>query len=581
MKTLLLLLFLLTCTTGTSSPPSSPLDLSLFPDTLTAPYGTRLFLTSHPNYLNLVWCCDIPPDADKAQFELNSGVNVWYDGEMEEQRTAVNNTQVSSRYKPRQAADASTWYLGQYNTTLILIFNQTLHYNISCNGESHPGKFEVLYKHWDKLSSSGDVWSLVSVGSLGLYNTTKLTLRKIKTLSENVKNVLWTVPGGIVTDRTVADNQTESEAENVSESDSLTRWRAWLLLVQHVTCCIPLAASPSELDLLPHTADNQLQSHFRWFMELPFVEQDEQVLWYSFNHRNLHVVSVCTYCDLCDDSAQFKWLEEDLKAASSTNETHWIMVMGHDPIYESDQSLHPEVQSINRIQLDKLFAKYDVDFAVWSHERWYERTKPMKNYKVSDERISNLLDSVNGTIHYTCGTGGIPLQDYNMEKYNHTARFLTSYYGPCAFTRIKDNQYETMFVRTDDADIVSFEDHITITKDIPQRPKFKIESHFSKFMKVFGMVIFIGVGIMLLITILVKAVQKHDPSFITNKIRNIKYRKEGTTLGGSTENLEIQEVEMDAEDIPSKNGDKVLLLDEIEDPDLQLSSAAQMYGVMM
>ena len=32
--------------------------------------------------------------------------------------------------------------------------------------------------------------------------------------------------------------------------------------------------------------------------------------------------------------------------------------------------------------------------------------------------------------------------------------------------------------------------------------------------------------------------------------RNIRYRREGTHLGGSTENLEIQEVEMDAEDIP-------------------------------
>ena len=38
--------------------------------------------------------------------------------------------------------------------------------------------------------------------------------------------------------------------------------------------------------------------------------------------------------------------------------------------------------------------------------------------------VTNELDSVNGTIHYTCGMGGLPLHRYNMEKYNHTAAFL-------------------------------------------------------------------------------------------------------------------------------------------------------------
>lgn len=56
-------------------------------------------------------------------------------------------------------------------------------------------------------------------------------------------------------------------------------------------------------------------------------------------------------------------------------------------------------------------------------------------------------------------------------------------------------------------------------KDLPEEKKDIPESHFAKFMKVFGIVLLIGVVIMVLITILVKAVQKHDPSFITNKIR--------------------------------------------------------------
>ena len=46
--------------------------------------------------------------------------------------------QVGARYK---AADS--WTIGQYNTTLELRSNKTLHYRISCNGAYTAGKFEV------------------------------------------------------------------------------------------------------------------------------------------------------------------------------------------------------------------------------------------------------------------------------------------------------------------------------------------------------------------------------------------------------------------------------------------------------
>ena len=32
--------------------------------------------------------------------------------------------------------------------------------------------------------------------------------------------------------------------------------------------------------------------------------------------------------------------------------------------------------------LDELANEYNVDFAVWSHERWYERSHPMRRDKV-------------------------------------------------------------------------------------------------------------------------------------------------------------------------------------------------------
>ncbi|KAL5247149.1 hypothetical protein ACHWQZ_G019120 [Mnemiopsis leidyi] len=575
---LLLLPLAFSTTSPSSPPPSTPLDLSIFPETKTVPYGPRLFLTPDQNFLNLVWCCDLPPDARIKQYESRTWATFWYNVATEAgvNRTAANITEVTGRYKNRTTTDNQSWKLGQFNTTIELRFNKTLHYEISCNGVV-AGKFKVLYKYWDKHTSQADQWTLLSAGSVGLYNTTHVALNTIRTVAENTNNVIWTIPGGVVSE--------DGQAENMTELESLRRWRAWIQLAQNVTCCTPVAAAPSELDLLPHRPDNQLHSHFRWFMELPFVSQNQssEVLWHSFDHRNLHVVSVCTYCNLSDESPQFKWLEEDLKAATSTNNTHWILVMGHDPVYEHEEALHPEVQTAARKQLDKLFAEHKVDFGVWSHERWYERTKPMTNLTVSDDRVSNTLDSVNGTIHFSCGTGGAPLQHYNMEKYNHTARFVAYQYGACGIFRTRDNWYNTMFLTIQSDGRVHELDHFVITKNIPQPQPFIPESHFSKFMKVFGIVIVIGTVIMLLITILIKAVQKHDPSFIPNKIRNVRYRKETHQRDGSSETLQVQEtdIEMDIADLPSKKEDKVMLLEEKEETELQLQSAAQMYGVMM
>ena len=69
--------------------------------------------------------------------------------------------------------------------------------------------------------------------------------------------------------------------------------------------------------------------------------------------------------------------------------THWTMIIGHDPIYYESTSYDEDSLSILRKQVDKLLTKYKIDFAVWSHERWYERSYPM----VSNLTVSCLNNS--------------------------------------------------------------------------------------------------------------------------------------------------------------------------------------------
>ena len=49
------------------------------------------------------------------------------------------------------------------------------------------------------------------------------------------------------------------------------------------------------------------------------LSSSSEVNWYSFQHRNLHITAVCTYCDISEDSAQYKWLEKDLAAAANNS----------------------------------------------------------------------------------------------------------------------------------------------------------------------------------------------------------------------------------------------------------------------
>ena len=95
--------------------------------------------------------------------------------------------QVSSRYKNRTTSDKQTWMLGQYNTTMELRFNKTLHYKISCNGVV-AGKFKVRLPFSISLLAPvvlkkdlgvGLMVSHVKVSRIQIHDFTTNALRKV------------------------------------------------------------------------------------------------------------------------------------------------------------------------------------------------------------------------------------------------------------------------------------------------------------------------------------------------------------------------------------------------------------------
>eukprot|EP00116_Pleurobrachia_bachei_P004804 sb/3465066/ len=247
----------------------------------------------------------------------------------------------------------------------------------------------------------------------------------ISWLAGQSNNLLWVIPGGVLTD---------SKANTVKEV--FDEWLLWLQIVDVLTCCVPLVAAPSELDL---SLDEEL---FHYFLPQPVVA--EKTHWYSFDHRNMHMVVTCAHCDLNTTSPQYRWLNSDLKASSERSGVHWTTLIGHESRHDQGGP--------GKAVLDELASEYNVEFAMWSHERWYERSQPMREDKVgyhgnevTSASASSLLVNVNGTIHYTCGTGGSPLSSYNMTKYNDSAYFEQRYYGACVLQRVSYSTYDSVF----------------------------------------------------------------------------------------------------------------------------------------
>ena len=132
--------------------------------------------------------------------------------------------------------------------------------------------------------------------------------------------------------------------------------------------------------------------------------------YYSFNYKNVHILSLSTETDYDDDSEQYQFAVQDLEKYSKEPFIDWIIVFYHRHMYGSG-SLEPD--SDFREIYHPLFDKYKVDLALQGHLHVYERTYPITfNNDDDDEPIvqdnnpNNIFMNPKGTIFVTVGTGG-------------------------------------------------------------------------------------------------------------------------------------------------------------------------------
>jgi hypothetical protein len=136
--------------------------------------------------------------------------------------------------------------------------------------------------------------------------------------------------------------------------------------------------------------------------------------YYSFDINNVHVVVIDPYIDYGSTSAQYKFIENDLKIASNNPNIDWIFAVESTPMYTSP-SKHPADSTIRDIY-HPLFDRYNVDLVFSSDNHNYQRTFPLKynsnadssNPLIVDNNKNNYKnnDKGDGVIYLITGTAG-------------------------------------------------------------------------------------------------------------------------------------------------------------------------------
>ncbi|MGQ9609873.1 MAG: metallophosphoesterase [bacterium] len=134
--------------------------------------------------------------------------------------------------------------------------------------------------------------------------------------------------------------------------------------------------------------------HYFNYMSLPGNE-----VFYSFDYANAHFIaldSIAGYTPYDENSPQYIWLEEELKAQKGDK---WIIVFFHSPLFRAHQMRSIEGQ---RYVWQPLFDKYGVDLVLNGHDHHYARTYPIGSVGTELRK---------GVPHIVTGGGGAPLYD--------------------------------------------------------------------------------------------------------------------------------------------------------------------------
>jgi predicted phosphodiesterase len=140
--------------------------------------------------------------------------------------------------------------------------------------------------------------------------------------------------------------------------------------------------------------------------------------YYSHDFQNVHFISMSTEHPFEKGSKQYEFITSDLEKASTNSSIDWIIVHQHKTFYSTHHD-RLEAKQLRDTFLP-LYEKYDIDFVIYGHNQYYERTYPILYNKeiedkideeeipqprITDNSLSNYQNTT-GIIFLTVGTAG-------------------------------------------------------------------------------------------------------------------------------------------------------------------------------
>ncbi|MCK5358240.1 MAG: metallophosphoesterase, partial [Elusimicrobiales bacterium] len=152
------------------------------------------------------------------------------------------------------------------------------------------------------------------------------------------------------------------------------------------------------------------------------------ITFYSLDRHNIHFTVIDSEVPFWQGSWQYKWIKRDLKQASLSDKTKFMVVLLHRPLYSSGKHGAYDSPVVSR-ELAPLFEKYGVDIVFSGHDHSYERL-----YK-------------NGIFYIVTGGGGAPL--YDMAKEHESSQIYHKSHHYLTLSVLKNKLFFEVF---DDAD---------------------------------------------------------------------------------------------------------------------------------
>ena len=179
-------------------------------------------------------------------------------------------------------------------------------------------------------------------------------------------------------------------------------YNQWAQSMEPITKATPYMVCPGNHDVTCHSygeipiimqCPKELQNFSAYLNRfyMPFKNSKAvNNLWFSFDHKGVHFVSINTESDYPGRPLlpitraggfgdQVAWLKNDLRSVDR-KKTQWIVVVGHRPMYTTNPrsiDFPPFQQERVKRTFEEIFYEYGVDFYVAGHVHAYERHFPV------------------------------------------------------------------------------------------------------------------------------------------------------------------------------------------------------------